>query len=284
MTGLTEIIGETINALEAMKRAGVTHLAISPRTLSELAIAPVARIASRPSAGRSAAITPAATGVARPAVPPPRITPAAPRLAPAAPRPDQSAALAELAAKIGLCTKCDELSRCRHHVVVGDGNAQADLMFIGEAPGHDEDIQGKPFVGAAGQLLTKIIEAMGLTRNEVYICNILKCRPPENRVPLPDEVHNCLPYLLTQIELIKPRVIVALGATAMRALLDVQLGITRMRGNWYTFRGVPIMPTFHPSYLLHNPGAKREVWIDMQEVVAKLGRKIPEASRKSSRE
>ena len=130
-------------------------------------------------------------------------------------------------------------------------------------------------MGRAGELLTKIIQAMGFKRHEVYIANVIKCRPPENRTPLPEEVANCLPYLLAQIELIKPKVIVALGATAMKALLDIQLGITKIRGNWYTFRGIPIMPTFHPAYLLRNPAAKKEVWQDMQAVLAKLGREVP---------
>jgi DNA polymerase len=148
-------------------------------------------------------------------------------------------------------------------------------MFIGEAPGADEDARGEPFVGRAGQLLTKIIEAMGMKRNEVYIANVLKCRPPENRTPLPDETLNCLPYLEKQIELIHPKVIVALGATALRALLDIQIGITKMRGNWYNYRDIPIMPTFHPAYLLRNPPAKKAVWQDMKAVLAKLGREVP---------
>jgi DNA polymerase len=161
-------------------------------------------------------------------------------------------------------------------VVFGVGSETAEIMFIGEAPGADEDAQGIPFVGRAGQLLTKIILAMGMTREEVYITNIIKCRPPQNRVPEPDEVANCLPYVLSQIELIQPKVIVALGATALRALLDVHLGITKMRGHWYTFRDIPIMPTFHPAYLLRNPPAKREVWDDMKAVLEKLGRKPPQ--------
>ena len=161
------------------------------------------------------------------------------------------------------------------NVVFGVGSPRAELMFIGEAPGADEDEQGEPFVGRAGQLLTKIIQAMGFARHEVYIANVLKCRPPDNRVPEPTEVANCLPYLIEQIELIQPKVMVGLGATAVKSLLDVQLGITKMRGNWYTFRNIPIMPTFHPAYLLRNPPAKKEVWLDMQEVVRKLGREIP---------
>ena len=189
------------------------------------------------------------------------------------------AELARIEARAKACVLCKELVRCRHNVVFGVGNPRAEMMFIGEAPGADEDAQGEPFVGRAGQLLTKIIQAMGYQREDVYIANVLKCRPPENRTPLPEEVANCLPYLLAQIELIKPKVIVALGATAMRALLDVQLGITKMRGNWYNFRGIPIMPTFHPAYLLRNPAAKKEVWQDMQTVLAKLGREVPRRAK-----
>lgn len=239
------IIDETIKALEEMKRRGVTHVEVSRATLEELGQPP-------PPPGKPAPVSPA-----RPE-----------------PRPALNE-LADLAARATACTKCRELARCRHSVVFGVGHPRAELMFIGEAPGHDEDMQGEPFVGRAGQLLTKIIDAMGFRREEVYIANVLKCRPPENRVPEPDEVANCLPYLLSQIELIKPRVIVALGATALRALLDVQLGITKMRGNWYTFRDIPIMPTFHPAYLLRNPPAKKDVWLDMQAVVKKLGRQLP---------
>ena len=192
-----------------------------------------------------------------------------------------AAELARIEARAKSCVLCKELSRCRHSVVFGVGNPRAELMFIGEAPGADEDAQGEPFVGRAGQLLTKIIQAMGCRREDVYISNVLKCRPPQNRTPFPDEVTNCLPYLLSQIELIQPKVIVALGATAVRSLLDVQIGITKMRGRWYTFRDIPIMPTFHPAYLLRNPAAKREVWEDMKAVMEKLGRKPPAEQRPS---
>ena len=186
-----------------------------------------------------------------------------------------SAGWSALEAETKACKKCGELARSRHSVVFGVGDPRTELMFIGEAPGADEDEQGEPFVGRAGQLLTKIIEAMGLKREEVYIANVLKCRPPQNRPPLPDETANCLPYLQKQIEMIRPKVIVALGATALRTLLDIQIGITKMRGNWYTYRDIPIMPTFHPAYLLRNPPAKKEVWEDMKAVVAKLGRELP---------
>jgi len=242
MHELHQIIDETIAALEEMKRSGVTHVEVSRETLDRLSSAGVSPVVLRDNG----------TGE----------TPALLELAP-------------IEARAKACTKCPDLVRCRHNVVFGVGNARAELMFIGEARGADEDAQGEPFVGRAGQLLTKIIQAMGCQRKDVYIANVLKCRPPENRTPLPEEVANCLPYLLAQIELIKPKVIVVLGATAMKALLDIQLGITKMRGNWYNFRGIPIMPTFHPAYLLRNPAAKKEVWQDMQAVLAKLGCEVP---------
>ena len=249
MNTLTQIIDETIAALEEMKRSGVTHVEVSRATLEELGkFLVVAAVPSGKIDYARAAGTAASTPMGE---------------------------LAPIEARAKVCVLCKELVRCRHSVVFGVGSARAELMFIGEAPGADEDAQGEPFVGRAGQLLTKIIQAMGYRREDVYIANVLKCRPPENRTPLPEEVANCLPYLLAQIELIKPKVIVALGAIAMKALLDIQLGITKMRGNWYNFRDIPIMPTFHPAYLLRNPAAKKEVWQDMQAVLAKLGREVP---------
>ena len=250
MSDLNNIIDETIKALEDMKRSGVTHVAVSRETLEELGKPVVVSSVPGAKVGRvaeTAAATP--SGVV--------------------------AELAAIEARAKVCVKCGELSRCRHSVVFGVGSPRAEIMFVGEAPGRDEDMQGEPFVGRAGELLTKIIVAMGFKREDVYIANVIKCRPPENRTPLPDEVTNCLPYLLSQIELIKPKLIVALGATAVRALLDVQLGITKMRGHWYTFRDIPIMPTFHPAYLLRNPPAKKEVWEDMKAVLEELGRPVP---------
>ena len=174
------------------------------------------------------------------------------------------------------CTKCG-LHEGRNTVVFGVGNPEADLMFVGEAPGADEDRQGEPFVGRAGQLLTKIIEAMKLTRNDVYIANVLKCRPPSNRNPAPDEVATCSPYLMRQIALIQPKIIVALGSFAAKMLLDTNTGITALRGQFHEFalaeqsdNAPAIMPTYHPAYLLRNPNAKREVWDDMQQVIAFL--------------
>ena len=184
------------------------------------------------------------------------------------------------------CVKCAHLASSRKNVVFGVGSIDAELMFVGEAPGADEDTQGEPFVGAAGQLLTKIIQAMGLSRQTVYIANILKCRPDTpgqssgNRKPTPGEMQTCIPYLEAQIDLIKPKILVALGGTAVEGLLGMS-GIMKMRGNWQTYRGIPLMPTYHPSYLLRNqaPAEKRRVWEDMMQVMEKLGLPISEKQR-----
>jgi DNA polymerase len=168
------------------------------------------------------------------------------------------------------CEKC-RLSKTRTQVVYGVGNPNADLMFIGEAPGRDEDLQGEPFVGRAGQLLTDIIKAMKLTRDDVYIANVIKCRPPENRNPEPDELDACRPYIRRQVELIQPKVIVTLGRFALQSLTEKAYGITSVRGQWLEYDGVKVMPTYHPAYLLRNPAAKKEVWADMKKVMAELG-------------
>lgn len=167
--------------------------------------------------------------------------------------------------ELGDCTRC-KLHPLRTNLVFGVGDRDADLMFVGEAPGQDEDEQGEPFVGRAGQLLTKIIEAIGLTRDQVYIANILKCRPPNNRNPEPDEVEKCEPFLFRQIESINPMIVVALGKYAAQTLLRSDTPISRLRGNFADYRGCLLMPTFHPSYLLRNPSAKRDVWEDMKLV------------------
>lgn len=187
-----------------------------------------------------------------------------------------TATLSALTDEIAHCRRC-ALHNTRTNTVPGQGNPQPDLMFIGEAPGEDEDLQGKAFVGRAGQLLTRIIEAMGFTRAEVFIGNILKCRPPNNRKPAPEEMQVCLPFLQAQIAALRPRVIVALGATAVEGLLQPgpDFRISHVRGKWHEFSGIPLMPTYHPSYLLRNPIAKKDVWIDMQEVLRRLGRQPP---------
>jgi len=180
---------------------------------------------------------------------------------------------------IGDCTRC-KLHKGRHKIVFGDGSAAAQLVFVGEGPGADEDAQGLPFVGRAGKLLTQMIEAMGLERADVYICNVVKCRPPENRAPEPDEVATCSPYLLRQIDVIRPKVIVCLGAVAAKTLLQTNRGITQFRGQWLDWRGRKLMATYHPAYLLRNPSAKGEVWKDLQKVMAELG--LQEPKKKSS--
>ena len=179
-------------------------------------------------------------------------------------------ALRAIREDIGDCTRCKLHGMGRTQIVFGVGNPDADLMFVGEAPGADEDIQGEPFVGRAGQLLTKIVEAIGLRREDVYIANVLKCRPPGNRNPEPDEVEQCEPFLLRQIDLVKPKVIVALGKFAAQCLLKTNDPITRLRGREYKYRDAILMPTYHPAYLLRTPSAKREVWEDMKRVKAIL--------------
>jgi uracil-DNA glycosylase len=174
------------------------------------------------------------------------------------------------------CTRC-KLHRGRSTIVFGDGNPEAQLVFVGEGPGRDEDIQGLPFVGRAGKLLNQMIEAMGLQRKDVYICNVVKCRPPENRTPEKDEVATCSPYLLRQIDVIDPKVIVCLGSVAAQTLLETNRGITHYRGQWLEFRGRKLLATYHPAYLLRNPSAKGEVWKDLQKVMLELRLQVKKA-------
>ena len=206
---------------------------------------------------------------------PETVTPAPGAPQPAAPGPSEPAALfrsssealAAIKVEIGPdCSRCKLHTLGRKQVVFGVGNPDADLMFVGEAPGADEDLQGIPFVGRAGQLLTKIIEAIDLKRDEVYIANVIKCRPPQNRNPEQDEVETCEPFLFQQIDVIKPKVIVALGTFAARGLLRTLDPISRLRGRVFEYRGAKLIPTFHPAYLLRNPSSKREVWEDMKLV------------------
>jgi uracil-DNA glycosylase family 4 len=171
---------------------------------------------------------------------------------------------------IGDCVRCKLCTLGRKQIVFGVGNPHADLMFVGEAPGRDEDIQGIPFVGRSGQKLTQIIEAIGLTREDVYIANVIKCRPPDNRNPEPDEVEQCEPFLFRQVDIIKPKVIVTLGTFAAKSLLRSTESISRLRGRVYEYRGAKLVPTFHPAFLLRNPSCRREVWEDMKKVRALL--------------
>jgi DNA polymerase len=195
-----------------------------------------------------------------------------PREAPEAGDPETvPRSLEQIRADLGLCKRC-RLHEGRRNIVFGEGSSSADLMFIGEAPGRDEDTQGIPFVGAAGQLLTRMINAMGLEREEVYIANILKCRPPQNRDPNPDEIDACEPFLRQQIDVIAPRMIIALGGFATKTLLRTDTGITQLRGRFHTYHGTPLMPTFHPAFLLRNPERKRPVWEDLKQVMAEMDR------------
>ena len=188
---------------------------------------------------------------------------------PSASAADAASLLADMAAIASICVKC-RLAETRTQVVYGVGNPSADLMFIGEAPGREEDLQGEPFVGRAGQLLTDIIKAMKLTRDDVYIANVVKCRPPENRNPEADELDACRPYIHQQIEVIQPKIIVTLGKFALQSLTGKTYAVSTTRGQWQEFNGIRVMPTYHPAYLLRTPSAKKEVWADMKLVMAEL--------------
>ncbi len=245
--------------LEHLREEGVREIEVSPDRLDALK--------------RRAKAAPAPRQPRTPE-PGPRVMPANKT---AATRTDS---MEQIAAEIAGCRAC-RLCEKRTNVVPGQGRLQPDIMFIGEGPGEDEDLQGLAFVGRAGQLLTQIIEAMGYTRDAVFIGNVVKCRPPGNRTPMPDEMAACLPFLERQIDLIRPKLIVALGGTAMKGLFnDPKIAITRIRGEWMDYRGIPVMPTFHPAYLLRNPPAKREVWEDMKRVLERLGRPIPARGRR----
>jgi len=268
-------------------RAELAFLARALRTYAEQCSAtgatglppapPGARLAPEPSAPPPA---PAPERAPSSAAPPlrgaPDIAPQAVGPEPAARAPDDRARRLEvLGEQVKGCTRCG-LSAERTQTVFARGAGSSRICFVGEGPGADEDAQGLPFVGKAGQLLDRMIAAMGLERDEVYICNVVKCRPPKNRKPEPDEMAACRPYLEEQLEILDPAVIVALGATAVEGLLGVSGGITRLRGKWRLYKGrIAVMPTFHPAYLLRTPAAKRDVWNDLQEVLRHLGRPIP---------
>jgi DNA polymerase len=183
--------------------------------------------------------------------------------------PSEPQRLEEIRNELGDCRRC-KLHRTRRTIVFGEGNKKARLMLIGEGPGNDEDVQGRPFVGKAGQLLTKILQAIEIEREEVYIANIIKCRPPQNRNPEPDEIENCYPFLLKQIQAIRPRIICALGTFSSQTLLKTDVKITALRGKVYDFSGIQLFPTYHPAYLLRNPEKKREVWEDMKQIAKAL--------------
>lgn len=231
-----EILKSLKNRLEHLRELGVEGIRVS---VPEVTPAP--------------AVTPASDSLFGELAPPPaKLTPS-------------TETFEQIHAEIGDCTRCP-LHQERTHVVHTEGNRKARLMFVGEAPGADEDAQARPFVGRAGQLLTKIIEAIGMKREEVLIGNVNRCRPPGNRPPMPDEVATCKPYLLREIAVVQPEVIVVLGNTATKNLLDTNVGITRLRGSFQDYKGIRVMPTFHPAYLLRDPSKKRETWEDLKKV------------------
>lgn len=256
------------DALRGLKESGVDVRA-SASSLDRLVRIPVAAVPTVTIAPQERAVTPAAEAVA------------------VASSGSNAQRLAEIRGPILACTKCPHLVKSRTQVVFGVGNPDAELMFVGEAPGEDEDLKGEPFVGKAGELLTKIIVAMNFTREDIYIANVLKCRPDMpagesgNRKPRADEMQTCLPYLRQQIEIIRPRALVALGATAMLGLTGDASPMGKLRGRWHDFAGIPLMATYHPAYLLRNQSLteKRKVWEDMLLVLEKLGKPISEKQR-----
>jgi DNA polymerase len=301
-----QLLAAVVQRLQHCMEQGVRFVSVSPETLAALNASPLrlspaktaappaspppATPSTRPATSTAASTVPKPAGAAPgaaldPSPASPGETPASP---PAALNPEaKAAAFAELRQRAMACLKCPHLASSRKNVVFGVGNIHADLMFVGEAPGADEDQQGEPFVGKAGQLLTRIIQTMDLTRDTVYIGNILKCRPDTpgqsagNRKPTAEEMATCIPYLHEQIDLIQPKVIVALGATAVEGLLGKTIGITRLRGTWHTYRGIPLMPTYHPAYLLRNQALseKRKIWEDMLQVMERLGMAISDKQR-----
>lgn len=274
--GQVRLHGRTLRA----SRDALAALRAATEAPAPPAVAPPPAVAAPAPAPTMPAPAPRPT--TQPAVP---ATPAP--TAPVRPR-SKAERLAEIEARAAVCRQCEHLAASRKSVVFGVGNPEAELMFVGEAPGADEDVQGEPFVGKAGQLLTKIIQTMGLRREDVYIANILKCRPDTpgqsfgNRPPRDEEMSTCLPYLEEQIAIIQPKILVALGGTAVRGLLGGDPKITGVRGRWHEFRGIPLMPTFHPSFLLRpdNESKKRLTWEDMLLVKERLGLEITERERR----
>ncbi len=259
----------------AARAVASTAISVEPPAARAVASAPAARAAA------SAPVTPppaarAATPARSPA-PAPGMLLDVPQQAPRYPGrlpgsvDGEPPVLDAIRRELGDCQRC-KLCSTRKNIVFGSGNPRAELVFVGEGPGENEDLQGVPFVGAAGELLTKMIEAMGFRRDEVYICNVVKCRPPGNRNPEPDEIESCEPFLRAQLAAIRPKVVVALGKFAAQTLLRDSTPITRLRGNWRTYEGIQLMPTFHPAYLLRSPAEKRKAWEDLQQVMKALGK------------
>ena len=274
------LLDATIQHLDDLKSRGVRNVAIMPETLHTLARPPAKSFQSKASSVQPQKTLELKTENLK--------LETSPALDSRPSALDKVSAFAALRERALACVKCPHLASSRKNVAFGVGSIDAQLMFVGEAPGADEDEQGEPFVGKAGQLLTRIIQATGLSRADVYIANILKCRPDTpgqsagNRKPKPEEMATCIPYLHEQIDLIRPKVIVALGATAVEGLLGKTLGITKLRGTWKTYRGTPLMPTYHPAYLLRNQAMseKRKVWEDMLAVMEKLEMPISEKQKR----
>jgi len=266
--------------LTYLKDEGVTEVPVTRATLERVKRGAGAAPPAAPTAARPTPTAPPPPRERAPQAAPPREPRASAEPAPRAAPPQKTAPaggaaeLTRIAAEIAGCKRC-ELHRARTNTVPGQGHPNPDILFIGEAPGQDEDEQGLAFVGRAGQLLTRMIEAMGYTREQVFIANICKCRPPNNRPPEPPEMAACVPYLKRQIAALQPKVIVALGATSVKGLQISELSISKVRGHWHTYESIPLMPTFHPSYLLRNPAAKKEVWEDLKAVLQHLGRTPP---------
>jgi uracil-DNA glycosylase family 4 len=253
---LNQIALELRRHLAWQEQDGTRTILKDPKAPPVLSAPAAAQPAAAPAQARPQERRPAT-----PAVPPPA--------APVIDGPRRT--LDEVRRELGDCQRC-KLCKGRKTIVFGVGNPRAELVFVGEGPGAEEDAQGVPFVGAAGQLLTKMIEAMKFKRDDVYICNVVKCRPPNNRNPEPDEIEACEPFLKAQLASLQPKVIVALGKFAAQTLLRDATAITRLRGQWRTYQGVPLMPTFHPAYLLRQPGEKKLAWADLQEVMKRFGK------------
>jgi DNA polymerase len=283
MSDWTDILDDVIDHVNLLRELGGRSVEIDPAVMASCVAA------ARPSRAAAPVPSTARSEVGRPAQPRPPdpsggAAAAQPGPSPALTPEARRQALAEIAARIDVCDACP-LRQGRTQSVPGQGNPDSpDIMFIGEAPGQDEDQQGLAFVGAAGQLLTKMIQAMGYSRDEVFIANICKCRPPNNRTPQAEEMQKCLPFLRDQVRIVRPKTIVLLGGTAIKGLLDTQVGVTRLQGQWTKYDGIPVMPTYHPAYILRFEScadasglkaAKTQVWNALKLVLAYLGKPVP---------
>lgn len=280
MSDWTDTIDALIDYLRFQQENGTRDAPFSPDLLKRLGVMTPASAAAvplpaapppPPSLPPLAADRRPSTADHRPPTPPPPL--------PSKSLADRRAALERIAEQAAACSRCP-LAGTRTRVVPGQGNPNSpEILFIGEAPGQDEDAQGLAFVGKAGKLLTQMIEAMGFSRDEIFIANICKCRPPDNRPPSPEEMQACIPFLQAQIAVIKPKVIVTLGATAAKGLLNAQTAISKLRGHWTLYGDIPLMPTFHPAYLLRFPPAKHDAWSDLKSVLKRLDRPVPQQNK-----